>query len=90
VRIWDLESGRLRAELTGHAGAVTAVAIAPDGAWLASAGEDGSVRIWDPVSGGIGALMRVDRPLRACAWGPFSQSLAVAGVAGLYHFTFKP
>ena len=28
-----------------------AVAIAPDGTWLASGGDDGSVRIWDPATG---------------------------------------
>ena len=70
--------------------AVTAVAIAPDGTWLASVGDDGSVRIWDPATGGISALMRVDRPLEDCAWSPSGQSLAAAGGAGLYHFTFKP
>ena len=41
-------TGRQRAAL---AGAVTAVAIAPDGTWLASAGYDGAVRIWDPATG---------------------------------------
>ena len=30
---------------------MTAVAIAPDGTWLASGGGDGSVRIWDPATG---------------------------------------
>ena len=30
---------------------MTAVAIAPDGSWLASGHEDGSVRIWDRVTG---------------------------------------
>jgi WD40 repeat protein len=25
--------------------------VAPDGSWLASAGENGEVRIWDPVTG---------------------------------------
>ena len=69
---------------------MTAVAIAPDGAWLASVGDDGSVRIWDPATGGISAVMRVDSPLQDCAWSPSSQSLAAAGGAGLYHFTFKP
>jgi WD40 repeat protein len=27
------------------------VVIAPDGSWLASAGDDGEVRIWDPATG---------------------------------------
>ena len=30
---------------------VTAVAIAPDGTWLATASDDGTVRIWDPATG---------------------------------------
>ena len=90
VRIWDPATGQQRAALTGHAGPVTAVAIAPDGTWLASASGDGTVRIWDPATGGISALMRVDSRLEDCAWSPSSQSLAAAGGAGLYHFTFKP
>jgi WD40 repeat protein len=30
---------------------VWAVAIAADGSWAASGGQDGSVRIWDPATG---------------------------------------
>ena len=51
MRIWDPATGQQRATLTGHAGAVDAVAIAPDGTWLASASCDGTVRIWDPATG---------------------------------------
>jgi WD40 repeat protein len=36
---------------TGHTSGVLAVGVAPDGSWLASAGWDGTVRIWDPVTG---------------------------------------
>ena len=32
--------------LTGHRGWVTAVAIAPDGSWLATASADKTARIW--------------------------------------------
>jgi WD40 repeat protein len=79
-----------RATLTGHTGAVTAVAVTADGNWLATTSLDGSVRIWDPETHAISAIMRVDLPLRACAWSPSGQSLAVAGDAGLYLLTFKP
>ena len=51
VRIWDPATGQQRATLTGHTGAVRAVAIAPDGTWLATASDDGTVRIWDPATG---------------------------------------
>jgi WD40 repeat protein len=90
VRIWDPATGELRATLTGHTGPVTAVAIAPDGAWLATASDDRTARIWDPATAGIKAAIRVDRPLADCAWSPSGRSLAASGDAGLYHFTCQP
>ena len=41
VRIWDPHTGQTRHTLTGHTGWVPALAVAPDGTWLASAGDDG-------------------------------------------------
>jgi WD40 repeat protein len=38
---------RQRAVLAGHTEQVMAVAIAPDGSWLASGALDNTVRIWD-------------------------------------------
>ena len=51
VRIWDAATGQARAALTGHGGAVNAVAVAPDGSWLVSASQDETVRIWDAATG---------------------------------------
>ena len=86
VRIWDAATWQQRAALAGPVGAV---AITPDGTWLATASVDGTVRIWDMVTKDITAVMRVDGALFDCAWSPSGQSLAAAGYAGLYYFTFK-
>ena len=47
----DLADPALQRVLIGHTYAVVAVAVAPDGTWLASASEDGMVRIWDVATG---------------------------------------
>ena len=62
VRIWDPHTGQARHVLTGHASGVSALAVAPDGTWLASASCDGTVRIWDPHTGQ--APPHVHRPHR--------------------------
>ena len=41
MRIWDPATGTEPHTLTGHTGWVDALAVAPDGTWLASAGRDG-------------------------------------------------
>ncbi|MFE2132027.1 NB-ARC domain-containing protein [Streptomyces sp. NPDC059466] len=50
------DSAQIRV-LTGHAGTVSAVAISPDGTWLATGGDDRAVRIWDVATGRITATL---------------------------------
>lgn len=47
VQLWELATRRLRGIFRGHTGAVTALSFSPDGKWLASAGRDTSVLVWD-------------------------------------------
>ena len=50
ARVVDLASSAVF-PLTGHAGAVRAVVIAPDGSLVATGGEDHSVRLWNAHTG---------------------------------------
>ncbi len=46
VRIWDVETLELVAELLGHTGGVSSVAFSCDGKWLASSGSDLTTLLW--------------------------------------------
>ena len=47
VRLWQADSGKECAVLTGHEGSIHALSFHPDGKLLASAGDDGLIRLWD-------------------------------------------
>jgi WD40 repeat protein len=80
VVLVDVDSGEVRATLAGHRGQVLAVAVSADAALLATAGQDGTVRLWDlparrqlRVLGDGGAAMRgvaiaPDGTLVAAGW----------------------
>jgi WD40 repeat protein len=54
--------GEIYQTIPAHRGAITALQFGPSGQWLATAGADHCVRIWDPTSGKILAMMGSDRP----------------------------
>ena len=60
VSVWDVtDAGRLVAVFYGHAGRITAIALEADGKHLATAGDDGLVRIWNITT------RQLERTLRA-------------------------
>ncbi|MFG3323914.1 NB-ARC domain-containing protein [Streptomyces sp. NPDC048171] len=79
VRVWDLRSRRRTHDLNGHQQAVTCVAVAPDGSWLASTSLDRTVRLWEvgPGSDSRGYSNHGHR-VRALAVSPDGTEMATA------------
>ncbi|KIH94929.1 ribosome biogenesis protein ERB1 [Sporothrix brasiliensis 5110] len=77
----------------GHVGGVRAVAIDPTGNWLASGGDDGTVRLWElltgrqvwsaRLTGGKGHEDKYnDEPVRSIEWRPSKGAFVLAAAAG--------
>ena len=80
----DLPHGGLHRTLARHTGPLQALVSAPDGTWLASAGHDGIVRIWDPPTGAERHILTGrGRRVRALAVAPDGSWLASAEFEGI-------
>lgn len=82
-----MATGQQQALLTGHRDAVFAVAVAPDGRWLASASPDRTLRIWETRRWQPQAMMRVDGEIFTVLW-LGNDGVASGGPAGVYVFNF--
>jgi WD40 repeat protein len=83
LRRWNLTTGKPLPKLRGHSMDVAAVAFAPEGATLASASDDGVIRVWDlrrgveiyPAVEGAGRILCAaispnGKALATSGWGP--------------------
>ncbi len=57
IKVYDGGNGKLTRNLTGHASWVNRVALSPDGARLASASSDGTVKLWSLADGRLLATL---------------------------------
>lgn len=51
IRLWDLNTKKVRRTIPGHPSAVRSIAFSKDGKKLATGGMDGSARVWDVSKG---------------------------------------
>jgi WD40 repeat protein len=67
AKIWDAQTGKLIADLLGHASIVTSAAFSPDGNKIVTTSEDTTAKIWDAQTGKLIADFLEHKDIVRCA-----------------------
>jgi WD40 repeat protein/tRNA A-37 threonylcarbamoyl transferase component Bud32 len=83
ITVWNLSSENEKLTIQGHTGVLTSVCWSPDAKRLASASRDGTIKLWDPVTGQEAMALQVGGAGVFCvAWSQDGQMLASATADG--------
>jgi WD40 repeat protein len=80
---WDARTGTALEPFRGHHGDVVRLALSPEGSRLASAGADGTVRLWDVRTGESRVLHRHAGPAVAVYFLPDGRQVVSSGSDGV-------
>src|SRR5262249_23444723 len=80
LMLLDVETGAIRSRLSGHRFGANALAFAPDGRTLATAGVDRCIKLWDLASGKVRTTLREQVGwVKSLAFSPDGARLAYSG-----------
>ncbi|GBF97452.1 hypothetical protein Rsub_10375 [Raphidocelis subcapitata] len=72
----------LAVRYSGHRGKVRCVAPHPAGQWLATGGDDGTVRLWEVTTGRCGRSWELGGPVMSLAWCPNPELQLLSAAVG--------
>ena len=83
IRLWDADTGHLKATLMDATHGVRAIAFSPDGTILAAGIRDRNIQLWDvPTRKLVVTLKSNSHPVSSVAFSPEGKTLASAGGHG--------
>jgi len=89
VKVWSLSNTKCQHTLRGHTGYVTSVTVSPDGSLCASAGKDGSARLWDLTRGEHLYELACGEPINQICFSPNRYWLCAATESGIRIFDLE-
>jgi serine/threonine protein kinase len=79
ARVWEPYSGNTLVIYSGHTNGIFSVAWSPDGSRIASCGYDGTLQIWDALTGNRIATFNPAVYLFGLSWSPDSTHIVIGG-----------
>jgi WD40 repeat protein/serine/threonine protein kinase len=77
--LWDVATGKMARTFTGHSAFIQDVAFRPDGKEIASAGYDGTARLWNPTTDNPVHVLFHEKHLCSVAYSPDGKQIVVSG-----------